>query len=232
MSFKKYLSPILIALLFSSIANAETTSQSTFVGKYVLEIPYCGKDPRYDGKKYHFELTLEQNETYKLNTESPIAEYVQNIKTGITHEELSVYHSSISGNYKIEGNMVVLSRPDPMLGKDIKFIGGDLYYKDTKFQKAITNNNASALARLDIKIRMERSKVEHMIASALNAKNEYSPYGNSLRGGIVKYADGPFILEIRYKAGAPAPLFINKQGNVEGLPPIDETVENVKFYEK
>ena len=79
---------------------------------------------------------------------------------------------------------------------------------------------------------MERAKVENIIAQALNTKNEYSAYGNHLLGGTVKYTDGRFILEIQYKAGAPAPLFINEQGNTQGLPPIDETVESTKFYKK
>jgi hypothetical protein len=90
----------------------------------------------------------------------------------------------------------------------------------------------SPLANLNIQIGMERTKVENSIAQALKTKNEYSAYGNNLRGGIVKYTDGRFILEIKYKAGAPAPLFIDEQGDTQGLPPIDETVESTKFYKK
>lgn len=74
---------------------------------------------------------------------------------------------------------------------------------------------------------MERSRVENLIAQALNTKSKYESYANNLKGGIVKYTDGYFTLEIRYKAGAPAPLFKNEHGNVQGLPPIDETVESI-----
>ncbi|MFH2045766.1 MAG: hypothetical protein ABIK92_11540 [Pseudomonadota bacterium] len=92
------------------------------------------------------------------------------------------------------------------------------------------SNNKSPLANLDIQIGMKRSEVENIIAQALNTKNEYSAYGNNLAGGIFKYTDGRFTIEIKYKAGAIAPLFVNNRGNTQGLPPIDETVENIKFY--
>lgn len=219
----------------SDIINTKTPvamgDVNVTAGKYILEIPHSGKDPRYEGKTYRFELTLAPDGTYELNTESPIVEYVKNIKTGVISEKLSVYHSNSGGNYTLEGNTVILSKPDPILGKDIKVIDGNLCYKDTKFKKMTKYPKTSELSHLDIQIGMERSKVENMVASALNTENKYSPYGNSLKGGIVKYADGHFILEIKYKAGAPAPLFINKQGNTQGLPPIDETIESIKFYE-
>ena len=69
-----------------------------------------------------------------------------------------------------------------------------------------------------------------MIAQVLNTKNEYSAYGNNLEEGIVKYTNGHSTIEIKYNAGAPAPVFVNNQGNEQGLPPIDETVENINFY--
>jgi len=94
------------------------------------------------------------------------------------------------------------------------------------------SNKISSLTNLDIQNGMERAKVEAIISKALNTKNEYSAYNNNLLGGIVKYTDGIFILEIKYKAGAPAPLFINKQGKTQGLSPIDETVESIKLYKK
>ncbi len=94
------------------------------------------------------------------------------------------------------------------------------------------SNKKSLLTNLDIQTGMERTKVEAIISKALNTKNEYSAYENNLLGGIVKYTDGIFILEIKYQAGAPAPLFINKQGKTQGLPPIDETVESIKLYKK
>ncbi|MBA3037006.1 MAG: hypothetical protein FP814_11005 [Desulfobacterium sp.] len=92
------------------------------------------------------------------------------------------------------------------------------------------SDKESPLANLDIQIGMERTKAENIIAQALKTKNKYSAYGNNLRGGIVKYNDGRFILEIKYKAGAPGVLFVNDQGNTQGFPPVDETVESTKFY--
>lgn len=115
MGFRKYLFSILISLLFINIANAETTGQNTPTGKYILEIPDSGKDPRYDGKMYRFELTLEQDGTYELNTESPIVKYLEDIKTGIINEKLSVYRANDKGNYTIDGNSVILSNPNPIL---------------------------------------------------------------------------------------------------------------------
>ncbi len=91
-------------------------------------------------------------------------------------------------------------------------------------------NNKSPLADLDIQIGMKRSEVENMIDQALNTKNEYSAYGNNLEGGIVKYINGHSTMEIKYKAGAPAPIFVNNQDNEQGLPPIEETVESINFY--
>jgi len=90
----------------------------------------------------------------------------------------------------------------------------------------------SKLAYLDIKVGIERARVESIIAEALNTENKYSPYGNNLQGGIVQYTDGRFILEIKYKAGAPAPYIKDKQGNAVHFPPTDETVESIKFYKK
>ena len=94
------------------------------------------------------------------------------------------------------------------------------------------SNKKSSLTNLEIQNGMERTKVEAIISKALNTKNEYSAYENNLLGGIVKYIDGIFILEIKYQAGTSAPLFINKQGKTQGLPLINETVESIKLYKK
>lgn len=90
----------------------------------------------------------------------------------------------------------------------------------------------SRLTNLAIRVGMEREKVESMIAEALNTENKYSPYGNNLSGGIVKYTDGSYILEIKYMAGAPAPYVKDAQGVVIHYPLIDETVESIKIYKK
>jgi len=77
---------------------------------------------------------------------------------------------------------------------------------------------------LDLKDGMNREEVEKQVAVLLGYQNRYGPYGNNLLGGIVHYRDGDWVLEIKYKAGAPAPRFINKDGENQGLPPIDETI--------
>jgi hypothetical protein len=82
----------------------------------------------------------------------------------------------------------------------------------------------SRFLNIDLKIGMDREKVEKQVAALLQQQNKYSPYGNSLRGGTVHYHDGDWVLEVKYKAGAPAPRFINRDGANQGLPPVDETI--------
>jgi hypothetical protein len=77
---------------------------------------------------------------------------------------------------------------------------------------------------LELEVGMERQKVEEQVASLLSRQNRYSPYGNNLTGGVVEYRDGDWVLEVTYKAGAPAPWVETPDGSMQHLPPIDETV--------
>ena len=88
----------------------------------------------------------------------------------------------------------------------------------------------SSLANLNIVTGMERSKVEKLIASALDKQSTYSPYGNNLYGGVVKYTDGVVVIEVTYNAGAPAQSIVRSDGTVQGYPPVDETVKSFRIY--
>lgn len=84
--------------------------------------------------------------------------------------------------------------------------------------------NLSPLHRVELKVGMERQKVEDQIADLLSRPKQYSPYGNNLRGGAVQYRDGDWVLHVTYKAGAPAPWIKTSDGKAQHLPPMDETV--------
>jgi hypothetical protein len=86
-------------------------------------------------------------------------------------------------------------------------------------------NRVSPLLDLNIEKGMTRSEVEEKIAKALNKPDTYSPYGNNLKGGTVKYRDDKWVLEILYKAGVPAPWDAGG-GKTKHLPPVDETVQS------
>jgi hypothetical protein len=92
-----------------------------------------------------------------------------------------------------------------------------------------TQSEVSRFHNLELKAGMKREKVEVQVATLLSKPNSYSPYENNLQGGIVKYHDGEWVLEIKYKAGAPAPTIINKEGKAQGYPPIDETIIEFKI---
>ena len=77
---------------------------------------------------------------------------------------------------------------------------------------------------LDLKPGMNREDVEKQVSTLLGQPQNYSPYGNNLRGGIVQYPDGDWILEVKYKAGAPAPWVENPDGSMQHYPPMDETL--------
>ena len=73
---------------------------------------------------------------------------------------------------------------------------------------------------------MPRAEAEAAIAHALGKeRGDYSPYGNNLRGGTVEYKDATgAVLEVVYKAGAPAPWVQRPDGVAEHYPPVDESV--------
>jgi hypothetical protein len=87
----------------------------------------------------------------------------------------------------------------------------------------------SRLHQVEVKVGMERQKVEDQIAALLARTTKYSPYGNNLLGGIVEYRDGDWILRVTYKAGAPAPWVKSSDGAMQHLPPMDETVVEYKI---
>ena len=83
---------------------------------------------------------------------------------------------------------------------------------------------ASRFTNLELKVGMNRKQVEGLVSRLLGEEKPYSPYGNNLRGGTVQYRDGDWVLEVKYKAGAPAPWVKNPDGSMKHYPPIDETV--------
>lgn len=87
----------------------------------------------------------------------------------------------------------------------------------------------SRLHRVELKVGMERQKVEDQVARRLARQSQYSPYGNNLQGGVVQYRDGDWVLRVTYKAGAPAPWVKAPDGTMQHLPPIDETVLEYKL---
>jgi hypothetical protein len=88
---------------------------------------------------------------------------------------------------------------------------------------------ASRLHQVVLKVGMERQEVEDQVARLLSRTKQYSPYGNNLRGGIVEYRDGDWVLHVTYKAGAPAPWVKTSDGAMQHLPPMDETVAEYKM---
>lgn len=87
----------------------------------------------------------------------------------------------------------------------------------------------SRLHHVELKVGIERQKVEDQVARLLSRTRQYSPYGNNLLGGIVEYRDGDWVLHVTYKAGAPAPWVTISDGVMQHLPPIDETVVEYKI---
>jgi len=79
---------------------------------------------------------------------------------------------------------------------------------------------------------MNREQVEQQVAAILGAQHAYSPHGNNLQGGTARYRDGDCVLTVTYKAGAPAPLFIDDQGQGGHYPPIDETVLEYRIFRR
>jgi hypothetical protein len=80
---------------------------------------------------------------------------------------------------------------------------------------------------LELRAGMTREEAEKAIAiSQGKERSEYSPYGNNLQGGTIEYVDPKTaaILEVTYKAGAPAPWVENASGVAEHYPPVDESV--------
>ena len=81
---------------------------------------------------------------------------------------------------------------------------------------------------LELRIGMSRKQVEDQVAVLLGTRKTYSPYGKNLKGGIVHYRDGDWVLEVVYKAGASAPWVRNEDGSMQHYPPVDETVMEYK----
>lgn len=88
----------------------------------------------------------------------------------------------------------------------------------------------SPLTKVKLVQGMSRSEVENLVATALSKKSDYSPYGNNLEGGVVKYTDSSMVLEVTFERGAPAPRFLNGNGDSEDRPPIDETVKSFRLF--
>ena len=87
----------------------------------------------------------------------------------------------------------------------------------------------SRLHAIELEIGMQRQQVEDRVASLLSRPKQYSLYGNNLRGGVVQYRDGDWVLEVKYNAGAPAPWIETTDGAMQHLPPIDETIMEYKL---
>lgn len=79
---------------------------------------------------------------------------------------------------------------------------------------------------------MPREEAERVIATALHEQSTYNVYGGNLRGGTVTYSSGAFALDVRYKAGMPAPWVVGSNGVAEHYPPVDESVETFRAYRK
>jgi len=84
--------------------------------------------------------------------------------------------------------------------------------------------NKSRFETLELKAGMKRAQVEKQVADFLGKRNKYSTGWSNLRGGTVQYRDGDWILEVVYKAGAPAPTVSTPDGGHRTYEPIDETV--------
>ena len=77
---------------------------------------------------------------------------------------------------------------------------------------------------LDLKSGMNREDVEKQVFALLQQPQNYSPYANNLSGGTVQYPDGDWVLEVKYKAGVPAPWVETPDGSMQHYPPVDETL--------
>lgn len=71
---------------------------------------------------------------------------------------------------------------------------------------------------------MNRLVVEEKVAALVGTRSTYSPYANNLQGGTVSYRDNGWVLQVTYRAGAPAPSVRHQDGTVQHLEPSDETV--------
>ena len=80
------------------------------------------------------------------------------------------------------------------------------------------------LCTLRIEAGMNRSVVEEKVAALVGTRSTYSPYANNLQGGTVSYRDNGWVLQVTYRAGAPAPWVQRQDGTVQHLEPSDETV--------
>ena len=90
--------------------------------------------------------------------------------------------------------------------------------------KEVVRSETSRFYTLNLNVGMNREDVEKQVSALLGEEQQYNPYGKNLRGGTVQYRDGDWVLEVTYKAGAPAPWVETPDGETEHLPPIDETV--------
>ena len=70
---------------------------------------------------------------------------------------------------------------------------------------------------------MPRADAERLIAQATGRKSTYDLYAMDT-SSEVRYRDGGAVLVVRYKPGAPAPLFTGTNGQTQDLPPIDGEV--------
>ena len=95
---------------------------------------------------------------------------------------------------------------------------------ETTQSQTIAEAEISRFHNLELKVGMNREEVEQQVSDLLEKPSQYSAYGNNLPGGTVQYRDGNWVLEVKYKSGAPAPRLRNSDGENVGLPPIDETV--------
>lgn len=95
--------------------------------------------------------------------------------------------------------------------------------------EGIVQPGASRLDGVELTVGMAREKVEEQVATLLGKPKTYSPHGNNLRGGTVRYRDGDWVLQAVYKAGVPAPWVQTPAGSAEHLRPIDETLIEYKI---
>lgn len=93
----------------------------------------------------------------------------------------------------------------------------------------VVQPKTSRFHSLELKAGMNREEVENKIATILNEPKTYSPYMNNLQGGVVEYRDEDWVLEVKYKAGMPAPWVVKPDGTMEHYPPTDETVLECKI---
>ncbi len=109
------------------------------------------------------------------------------------------------------------------------FLFGCTPRQSTTLPEEVVRGEVSRFSGLELKIGMNREQVEEKVAALLGKQKTYSPYGNNLRGGTVRYRDEDWVLEIVYKAGAPAPWIMTKDGKAQHYPPVDESVLEFKI---